>query len=45
MVPDAADCFQELMLQCQRGLIVTSTDEHLTDMKCKLVYCVHINSY
>lgn len=22
------------------GLIMTSTDEHLTDMKCILVYCV-----
>lgn len=40
MVPDASDWFQDLMFQCQRGLIMTSTDEHLTAMKCKLVYCV-----
>lgn len=39
-VADAADSFQELILQCQMGLIVTSTDEHLTDIKYKLVYCV-----
>jgi hypothetical protein len=43
MVPDAADWFQDLMFQDQRGLIMTSTYEHVTDMKCKLVYCV--NSY
>jgi len=40
VVPDAADWFQELMFQCQRGLIMTSTDEHLTDMKCKQLFSI-----
>lgn len=40
VVADAADWFQELILQCHRGLIVILTDEHLTDIKYKLVYCV-----
>ena len=36
--------FSRAMFQRQRGLIMTSTDGHLTDIKCKLVYCVNIYS-